>query len=338
MLVFVPASCVSPTTRTASSSPSAGTLARSSSPEPASPPIALAPPSAVPPTESNGREDTLTLIDDPPPLDDTERRKFDVLCALCPLAVEITGGHAEVGCRTCFGDGQAPPDGKIQLNPERMYRAHQVVAGSFTAPGTSELALPMEGCEPHSANWGGLLIVKAGAPPTVAGYFSGVHPDRCEPYPRRDGTTLLVCARADGHQGIGSDIVFTFDVARVTTDDPESGFTTVIRTEDDTVSGCRGEASPATDVHQARVTGFSLRDVNGDHVDDLVVQVDYRRGKSGPKYLAACERFRGGLAADGGPPELDHPLGPGIHRSLKFLFDGVHFAATRESAAIMADF
>lgn len=98
----------------------------------------------------------------------------EVLHAVCPSGTVDRAGQAP-GCRSCpsftsFFD----PDGASERASREGAADHSVEAftledvifGHFTAPHTNELAASFSGCEPHSYNFGGTVLLQQ----TTAGW------------------------------------------------------------------------------------------------------------------------------------------------------------------------
>lgn len=62
------------------------------------------------------------------------------------------------GCRPC------PPyttDGRLDLSTREKFQLRSLVEGSFTAPGAHEAVAGFEGCEPHTDEYGGSILLEA---------------------------------------------------------------------------------------------------------------------------------------------------------------------------------
>jgi hypothetical protein len=262
-----------------------------------------------------------------------DREKFALAASVCAVAVKHDKGKVLVGCRQCppFEDAAALPDGKVAVDPEPFYALEAVVRGSFSRPASQQAALVFEGCEPHSSNYGGTLLVDK----TVDGwnavhYASAFHPRDCKPYRRGDARDILVCRYLDAHQSTGTDSISTFNFSWVSLADPEKGWDPILSLSDDSSGACMGV--PPWGFSASNVVDYGFRDLNGDGKLDLFIQV---RRSSVPhskelqdRLTKACERQ---LQAhpDSMPVVKPSTFMPSpVTVTLEYLFDGTTFAPT----------
>jgi hypothetical protein len=141
------------------------------------------------------------------------------LSDVCNVALHYETGGAHrihVGCRTCppFEGAAAVSDGRIAVDGNDFYELELYLEGHFTAPEVDQRLAVFNGCEPHSANWGGTLIAeRAGNKFRSLRYVSGLHPQTCQAYRRPDGSDLAVCEFGDTHQSISTDTLIVLDFA-----------------------------------------------------------------------------------------------------------------------------
>ncbi len=113
----------------------------------------------------------------------------------------------EWGCASCptFADPKWPGTWDLEA-------AHY---GHFTSAGADEAALAMNGCAPHSLEFGGtVLLARNDGRWKLQWSKLGLIVHRCLSVPRKDGRDLLLCATEDMHQGIGNSNIFAVDLAR----------------------------------------------------------------------------------------------------------------------------
>jgi hypothetical protein len=264
--------------------------------------------------------------------------RFEFVAALCASAIKHDKGRLLVGCRDCppFDASSATPDGRVVVDPDPFFALELVVRGSFSRPGADQAALVFEGCEPHSANWGGSLLVERSGPSWKAvQYASGYHPRACKVYRRNDGRDILVCRHSDVHQSTATDTISTFDFSLATPDDPEKGWEQVFTSLNNASSVCMGVSPDG--VTEDRVESFELRDVNADGKVDLAIQVqrahvDYSKALE-TRIHKQCEKA---LQSDphSFPTIRSSTFLPAPVRSLlEFVHDGTRFVATPATRA-----
>ena len=116
-----------------------------------------------------------------------------LLEAVCPGRV-IVG--KEIGCRgTC-------PEFTAFRGESFEWSLYAVTRGHFLSPPSDDVALWMIGCEPHSENWGGtILLTRRSRKWTMLWYKAGVATAECHKVKLRDGREILVCLSGGGTQG-----------------------------------------------------------------------------------------------------------------------------------------
>jgi hypothetical protein len=116
-----------------------------------------------------------------------------LLDAVCPDKVFVSKG---VGCQAeCPEYTSFPRDGMT-------WTLDKVTLGHFLSPTSQDAVLSMDGCEPHSANFGGtILLTRRSQGWSMLWYKSGVDTLRCHKVALRDGREILVCIGEYGGQG-----------------------------------------------------------------------------------------------------------------------------------------
>ena len=78
-----------------------------------------------------------------------------------------------------------------------------VTRGHFLSPESDDAALAMTGCEPHSENWGGTILLTHRAQEwMMLWYKAGVETSQCHKVKLEDNREILVCLGSDGGQGL----------------------------------------------------------------------------------------------------------------------------------------
>lgn len=231
-------------------------------------------------------------------------------------------GIPSFGCACCAPfDGCKPSDARVVVDQE-VYFPTQAVSGSFTSAGADQRALPMAGCEPHSENFGGMVLLERGADGFIFHrYVSGLSADQCWPVRRDDGRDLLVCTRADAHQGTGEQQLFVWDFAASDAQLLERD--SLVDVKDDEMSGCWSERGTAVSSAQMGIPRLSQR---AGRVE-LTIELDVRRGPVTAAYLARCQELQ--ETPEGALPDPKHRprmLLASQTARLVFRFDGANFA------------
>ena len=78
-----------------------------------------------------------------------------------------------------------------------------VISGHFLSPTSEDAALSMQGCEPHSENFGGtILLTRRAQHWAMLWYKAGVDTTKCHKVQLRDRRDVLVCIGGSRAQGI----------------------------------------------------------------------------------------------------------------------------------------
>jgi hypothetical protein len=311
-------------------------------PAPAPPPTASAAPSAT----AQASAAPPIAKGPPPPLPRMEtpelQEKLAFLAPICPAAVQRDKeGKQQVGCATCAPfEGDARGDGTVQTNPEYFFPLEHLYPGSFTRAGADEAAAVMVGCEPHAGNYGGTLLGerKDGVWQQIR-YDSGVHPDSCITYRRKDGRDVLVCRWGDGHQTSWHEMVFAYDFAESTPDDVEKGWHEIVTMDDTSTTACVLGSLPGEPVRSGRVDKLAFEDRDKDGVPDLVVTVSQSKSMPSKPFKAKCKELTDSFENDI-PKHVDVASALGKRKKfvLVFTYNGSTFVPTKQTAAVIAGF
>jgi len=116
-----------------------------------------------------------------------------LLESYCPGRVVV---GEEIGCRGPCPDVAA-------FGGEDLGRSiSAVMRGHFLSPQSDDAVLSMSGCEPHSENFGGtVLLTMRSQKWTMLWYKAGVDTSECHKVKFRDGREILVCLGDLGAQG-----------------------------------------------------------------------------------------------------------------------------------------
>ncbi|MBI5534278.1 MAG: hypothetical protein HY898_16255 [Deltaproteobacteria bacterium] len=321
-------------------------------PEPVTPPTVSAPPSpataapsvAAPPAKDAAPAASASTgaASKPPPGPrkplpaapaGADRERFSFAASVCAVAVKHDKGKVQVGCRECppFESTASQPDGSVAVDPDSFFQLEAVVRGSFTRAGAEQAALVFEGCEPHSSNYGGTLLVEKAADGwNAVHYASAFHPRECKTFRRPDGRDILVCRYLDAHQTTGTDQISSFDFAQASPDDPEKGWDSVLTVSDNSYSACMG--TPPWGFSASNVVSYGFRDVNADGKPDLFIQVrrasvSYSKALE-DKISKACQQQ---IKTNPDAMPVVKPstfLSAPVTVTLEYLFDGTKFVPT----------
>ncbi len=230
-------------------------------------------------------------------------------------------GILSFGCACCAPfDGCRPSDAPLVVDQE-VYFPSQAVSGAFTSAGADQRALPMAGCEPHSENYGGMVLLERGPNGFLFHrYVSGLSADHCWPVRRDDGRDLLVCTRGDVHQGMADQQLFVWDFAD--SDAQLLGRDALLYVSDDEMSGCWSDLGTAVASTEMRTPSLGKR---AGHVE-ISVELDVREGRVNAAYLARCkERQQTPDDAPVNAKRRPRILLRGHTERVTFRFDGAKF-------------
>ena len=125
--------------------------------------------------------------------EDPNQDGAELLEAVCPGRVAI---GKEIRCRIVCPKFTDFPDSEFVWSLARVTRGH------FLSPTSEDAVLQMEGCEPHSANFGGsILLTRRSQRWIMIWYKPGVFTGRCHKIPLATGREILVCMGTYGGQG-----------------------------------------------------------------------------------------------------------------------------------------
>jgi hypothetical protein len=127
-----------------------------------------------------------------------------LLEAVCPGRVVV---GKEIQCRVACPESSGFAGGNFE------WILAAVTHGHFLSPQSDEAVLSMTGCEPHSENWGGtILLTRREQKWTMLWYKAGIETSQCHKVKLRDLREIPVCLGSDGGQGIVQTELFVEDL------------------------------------------------------------------------------------------------------------------------------
>jgi hypothetical protein len=250
-------------------------------------------------------------------------QKLQIAASVCPAAVVHDHGKLRVVCRACPPfEASSGPDGTVALDPPRgdgLYELESVQLGAFTKPGAVEAAAVFAGCEPHSGNGGGTLLVSRSDQVWIQkSYRSGFHPAHCQAFRRADARDILVCLWETDHQSSAHWMLDSYDFLLGDDEHPEHGWWNLLTVDDDSVSECWGDQPRVT---ADAITDFRVTAPGPGQAPGLVVSLRLARGAKTAAYRARCKA----LEKPDGPPVNAAAVLPAVSKQLILLWDGATF-------------
>lgn len=234
-----------------------------------------------------------------------------LLGAVCPGKI-ATG--KELGCAHC------PPDsgfGSMDL----PWSLESVTFGHFLSPASEDAVLWMTGCEPHSRNFGGaVLLTRKSGRWSMLRYAAGLQIGRCHRLPLNDGREILVCIGTFGGQGNNLTNIYVEDLLS-----PRPALMAAHGDEDNIVfSAFDNTWTCGLDDH-GRVTRTTID------------KVEFRTSKTGAPLLSITASSGGGRAKPEGRlpcvPGRDPARPPTKTARADFEFDGKKFNEVPQARA-----
>ena len=243
----------------------------------------------------------------------TDAEAMGILQAVCPgqIRKEASKGGPDYGCGGCPSftgfAGQDPSPGNA---PD--FDLRQVLEGSFTRPGATEMLAEFFGCEPHVSNFGGTVLFEVtGQKWRRVRYAAGVI-GLMRTYARLDGRDLVLVQAGYTGQGQATNWIAAYDFSLK----PDPGEHTLLTLEDNSGNACEAER-----VAIGYFDKIEYPDLNGDGKPDLRVALHWGHASVPAKFRGHCDRaFK--------PP-------PAPVYTIDFLFDGKSFRVAPGSAALL---
>lgn len=271
------------------------------------------------PTAAPQPSQTATLV--PQPSAPPEARELASLFeGVCQMAA-LPAADRTFGCTCCAPFDGCRPGAQAEPSDLRLYFPSESVAGAFTRAGAEQRAMPMEGCEPHTANYGGMVVLeRRNGVFELERYVSALNGAGCRAVRRDDGRDLLLCARRDVHQGYAATWLFQWDLSG--SDEQLLQSEELLAVEDNEMAGCWSELGSA--VSSAHMAPLAVERSGGR--TELIVEVETRAGKVSREYLARCTALE--QAGEGeNAQQVPRPrlLFPARKTRVRFRFDGTSF-------------
>ena len=251
----------------------------------------------------------------------------EYLQAVCP-------GH--VSLSTKIGCGEHCPSftsfGAFGDNFE--WYVEKIIQGHFLSPRSDDAVLSMTGCEPHSANFGGTILLSRNAGAwKMLWYRAGVDTSNCHKLRLKDGRNILLCLGQAGGQGNITTDLYLEDLLNPTPSLMAGSGSAFFSMFDDTLT-CGfnliddNKADPLT---LGVIDKVELGDVTRNARPSLSVTVRFGRRSMTPEEVQACiGQLRSGDPSSFMPPAKTYRL--------EFIFDGEQFKITKESQAAARTF
>jgi hypothetical protein len=237
----------------------------------------------------------------------------EILQTVCPEGAHaISTAHGkEYGCGVCPGftsfKGQ-----RLTLRDHVNFELRKVLTGSFTAAGENETLAEFFGCEPHAANFGGILLLeRSGSELRRVRFFPGVI-GILRTWRMNNGRDIVLSQGGYTGQGVSTGWVSTYEFPAK--GDPVQH--TLVQVEDNSGVYCQTDR-----IEIGYIPKLEFPDLNGDGIPDLRVTVRWGSAKVPEKFREHCE-------LDYKPPEA-----PAY--TIDFLFDGQAFRVAPGSAATL---
>lgn len=190
-----------------------------------------------------------------------------------------------LGCVSCPPFAADAKRAEVSVDPEQFYEAEAAYFGSFSEADAREAAIVFNGCEPHSANYGGtLLLAFDGSTWTHKAYASGFHPAECRLFTRPDRRDVLVCSWRTDHQMYARSGVGSFDFTRYDGKNSFSAWENLVALEDNSYAACLDPKDMKRRLVADEVSAF---DVDPQRAR-LSIEVRSFHGPKTPAYAEKC--------------------------------------------------
>jgi hypothetical protein len=235
-----------------------------------------------------------------PPMENQARKPdaaeaAQVLKAVCGAAAQVN--DAQMSCSPC------PDFTSLHGLTTERFQLRWMLAGNFSAPGSQDLAVFFEGCEPLSDNFGGAVLLNKTADGwKFARYDSAMRPVAVRTVRQNNGRDLLFSVTNVIGLGLDTNRLETFDFAQQAATARQA-----VLTVSDTSRAC------GLEINKAALDKVSWQD------QAFTATVTWGKIKANPEYLRDC------------PDKI--PSVPTQTYELHFTFDGTNFQPAEESKA-----
>lgn len=233
-----------------------------------------------------------------PPMENQARKPDaaeagQILKAVCGANAQVNA--EQMSCSPC------PDFTSLHGLTTERFQLRWMLSGNFSAPGSQDLAVFFEGCEPLSDNFGGaVLLNKTGDGWKFSRYVSAMRPSAARAVRQNNGRDLLFSVTTVIGLGLDTNALETFDFAQQAATARQS-----VLTVSDTSRACGLE-----------ITKASLDKVTWQD-QTFIATVTWGKVKAAPDYLKDC-------------PDKIPPV-PTQTYELHFVFDGTNFQPAEES-------
>jgi hypothetical protein len=230
----------------------------------------------------------------------SQKETLSLMQSICGEG-NVTVENGNVSCQTCPSYMGSGSGGSFT----------SVVYGSFTKPGIREALVDLSGCQPHSDNYGGSVLLRQ----NNNGWFRvryerGFRSNNCLKLKTNSGRNFVVCKGNYDNYGLGYEWIelVKFNIDKIT-------HTSILNVDSRWGSSCRPP------YYEVEIKNFTLRDINQDKLPDLIVTV-----------RAAKDKIKRKVDNSGCPSPM---LGKSKIHQLTFLFN---FYPTKATAKTIRNF
>ncbi|MGC2500122.1 MAG: hypothetical protein WA374_20415, partial [Acidobacteriaceae bacterium] len=203
-----------------------------------------------------------------------------LLQAVCPSNAQSVRGNnpgSLPGCRVC-PKYTTNGDPQYGVDTSETFDLRSVIYGSFTGPGVQEDIASFEGCEPHTTEFGGsILLMKRDDSWSMVRYMQSLITTACRTYHLKTGRDLLLCEGEDGHMDETSQEIYVCGFSGQNPPACPGVFKAV-----DTQAAC------GTSAVWGSIEDATLLDANGDGTPELSLKITVGQGTYPPKDGGSC--------------------------------------------------
>jgi hypothetical protein len=244
---------------------------------------------------------------------------FAEICAPNNTIKGPTG--ALVGCVTC------PKGSAFQDERNMHWELKHVLAGHFTSADEESIILSVQGCEPHSMNFGGtFVLLRDNTKLNLLSYNESLITERCHKLRSPDGRDFLVCQGEWGAQGSVASFIYQvfFDGKGV------SKTTPIFDTFDSTLTcGVDPEGKPDNPVRKSEIRSVQFEE-HDNEVSGLSISVSLGKKQLPQSEKVACEES----LKKSNYQEASISIPTNDYR-IDFLFDGREFIISTSSEQVL---
>lgn len=256
-----------------------------------------------------------------------QRTGREYLQAVCP-------GHVSVSPKIGCGEYCPSFTGFGEFGDNFEWYIEEIIRGHFLSAGSDDAVLSMAGCEPHSTNFGGtILLSRKSGTWKMLWYKAGVDTSRCHKVRLKDGRDILLCLGEAGGQGNVTTDLYLEDLLNPTPSLMAGSDSAFFSMFDNTLT-CGFDLiddNKANPITQGVIDKVEVGDVTRNTTPSLAVTVRFGRKLMTPGEVQTCiNEIRSGGSSSFMPPAKTYRL--------EFVFDGAQFKLTRDSLAVARTF